>query len=314
MKNIIIKTLSISLFLAILFSCEKKEDIESIANTDVLFSYETDNYHVDFTNESTISGTYLWDFGDGSTATDENPSHDYAHKGEYYVTLTVTTSDGNEKSIWTKLKVDKSSDIDLNDNSFADWANIAPAYTPNPEHESGIVQEFKYDYDSDYIYMYLKVDTPSPTDYQIFDMLIDIDPDATPPTGFAYNIWPLFGGGEILIENGFSADRVGNEDYFMDFATYDPSGTDWDTQWIYDENNTSGAQIDGTYLVNGSIIEIEFAISRTNIPGLVGKDQIKIAAWTSNPDWDENGWIPGKMPDNATSTTPLADGLIINMQ
>jgi PKD repeat protein len=312
MKKIIYKVLTFSLLIIAFSGCEKEEEVKSVADTDVLFSYAADNYHVDFTNESSISGTYLWDFGDGSTSTDENPSHDYSSKGDYYVILNVTPSNGDTQSIFTKIKIDKSSDIDLDDNSFADWANITPAYTLNPDLEHGIVQELKYDYDSEFIYLYLKVDTPEDTSFQVFDMLIDIDPSAT--TGFEYNIWPEFGGGEILIENGFSADRVNNEDYFMDFANYDPNGTDWDTTWIYDEGNTADAQIDGTYLVTGSVIEIEFAISRTKIDALVDKDIIKIAGWTSNPDWDENGWFPGKMPDNAGPNTPSADGLIINMQ
>lgn len=36
--------------------------------------------------------TYTWDFGDGQTSTEMNPTHTYSHSGEYTVTLTV--SDG----------------------------------------------------------------------------------------------------------------------------------------------------------------------------------------------------------------------------
>ena len=36
---------------------------------------------------------WLWDFGDGSTSTQQNPTHVYAHAGNYTVTLTVTSSD-----------------------------------------------------------------------------------------------------------------------------------------------------------------------------------------------------------------------------
>ncbi len=311
MKKFSFLIITIAVFTSILTSCKRTESIESIADAKVLFSYEANSYHVQFHNESSMHGTYLWDFGDNTTSTEENPSHDYTAKGIYYVTLTVTDGD-NKDSVFTKIRIDKSSNIDLNDNSFADWQSIDDAYIPNPQYEHGVVTHFKYDYDSDYIYFYLEVDTPSSTDGQIFDMLIDVDPSQT--TGFPYSIWPNFGGGEILIENGFSANRVGNDDYFLDFATYDPTGTDWDTKWIYDENNTEGAQIDGTYQAQGTTIKIEFAVSRTLIPALNGVDIIKIVAWTSDPNWDENGWIPGKMPDNPAPNTPPADGLIINMQ
>ena len=43
-----------------------------------------------FTSTSTAADTYLWDFGDGSTDTVENPIHIYSTTGWYEVTLTVT--------------------------------------------------------------------------------------------------------------------------------------------------------------------------------------------------------------------------------
>jgi len=312
MKLIKIIPILLSLILITFVSCEEEIEVDSIADNDMLFSYVADNYHVDFINESTYTGTYKWDFGDTTISTEENPSHDYARKGEYYVTLSITGSDGVEKNVFSRLKVDKNSDIDLEDDSFDDWGSIADAYQPNPEHECGVVTNFKYDYDSDYIYFYMRIDTPESTDYQVFDMMIDTDPSVA--EGFDYSIWPLFKGAEVLIENGFSADRENNEDYFLDFANYDSAGTDWDSMWIYDGGETADAQIDGTYLAEGSIVQIEFAVSRTKIAALDGVDKIKIAAWASNPDWDENGWIPCKMPDDATGDTPLADGLVINME
>ncbi len=34
---------------------------------------------------------YFWDFGDGSTSTEENPEHTYTAAGVYTVTLEATT-------------------------------------------------------------------------------------------------------------------------------------------------------------------------------------------------------------------------------
>jgi hypothetical protein len=40
--------------------------------------------------------TYLWDFGDGTTSTDTDPTHVYLVAGDYDVQLTVTTSVGSD--------------------------------------------------------------------------------------------------------------------------------------------------------------------------------------------------------------------------
>ncbi|SFD11266.1 gliding motility-associated C-terminal domain-containing protein [Chitinophaga sp. CF118] len=55
---------------------------------------------VNFTNNtslnttSSVPVTYEWDFGDGSTSTDMNPTHVYTTKGSFTVTLKATTADG----------------------------------------------------------------------------------------------------------------------------------------------------------------------------------------------------------------------------
>jgi PKD repeat protein len=57
---------------------------------------------VQFTDESlTEDGitTWLWDFGDGSTGSTQNPVHIYETPGSYTVSLTVTEIDGDEKTI-----------------------------------------------------------------------------------------------------------------------------------------------------------------------------------------------------------------------
>jgi PKD repeat protein len=49
---------------------------------------------VTFTNNSTGADSYLWDFGDGNTSTDSDPTHTYAAEGDYTVTLTATNECG----------------------------------------------------------------------------------------------------------------------------------------------------------------------------------------------------------------------------
>jgi gliding motility-associated-like protein len=56
---------------------------------------------VHFTNQSTGTGilTYVWDFGDGQTATDANPVHTYTATGTYSVKLLVRNQTGCADSI-----------------------------------------------------------------------------------------------------------------------------------------------------------------------------------------------------------------------
>jgi PKD repeat protein len=53
---------------------------------------------IDFTDQSTSDGnigTWEWDFGDGNTSNDQNPSHTYPGPGVYLVCLTITDDDGH---------------------------------------------------------------------------------------------------------------------------------------------------------------------------------------------------------------------------
>ena len=49
-----------------------------------------------FTNNSTGGGTYSWDFGDGNTSNEENPSHSYGAIGLYTVTLSIVNECGTD--------------------------------------------------------------------------------------------------------------------------------------------------------------------------------------------------------------------------
>lgn len=82
---------------------------------------------VQFSNLSTNGTSYSWDFGDGSTSTDQNPVHTYAAGGTYTVTLVVTNACGTD----TITLVIDTNNIGINDpNGDASVLNIYP----NPNH------------------------------------------------------------------------------------------------------------------------------------------------------------------------------------
>jgi PKD repeat protein len=57
------------------------------------FTFETASNTVTFTNTSVNAEDYTWDFGDGATSTEQNPSHEFTGVGPYNVTLTVSRCD-----------------------------------------------------------------------------------------------------------------------------------------------------------------------------------------------------------------------------
>ena len=54
------------------------------------------NISVQFVNLSNSADSYLWDFGDGSTSTQENPAHPYSSIGNYSVQLIAYNSYGSD--------------------------------------------------------------------------------------------------------------------------------------------------------------------------------------------------------------------------
>ncbi|MCA1819733.1 MAG: thrombospondin type 3 repeat-containing protein, partial [Halobacteriales archaeon] len=49
---------------------------------------------------------WSWDFGDGGSSTQQDPSHTYAQPGTYVVTLTVTDQDGDQSSSTITIQVE----------------------------------------------------------------------------------------------------------------------------------------------------------------------------------------------------------------
>jgi hypothetical protein len=64
----------------------------------VNFTVRVANLTVRLTNHSRGTGTCTWDFGDGATSKDRNPSHTYGAAGTYIIALTCTGAAGGSAS------------------------------------------------------------------------------------------------------------------------------------------------------------------------------------------------------------------------
>lgn len=73
------------------------------------FNYQVDGLTTTFTDTSSDRNndiaSWSWDFGDGSTSTEQNPVHNFAQTGQYDVTLTVTDSEGLTSSKTMSISV-----------------------------------------------------------------------------------------------------------------------------------------------------------------------------------------------------------------
>jgi PKD repeat protein len=75
--------------------------VAPIAQFDAHYAFATVPTKVTFVDNSMGSTpmTYQWDFGDGSSSTEQNPSHVYTLRGMYTVKLTVTNQFGSSSEI-----------------------------------------------------------------------------------------------------------------------------------------------------------------------------------------------------------------------
>ena len=68
-------------------------ELEVVVDEFILASFDAEvidgTLTVDFTNSSLGGTSFTWDFGDGNTSNEENPTHTYAVPGDYNVTLLV---------------------------------------------------------------------------------------------------------------------------------------------------------------------------------------------------------------------------------
>jgi len=285
MKNLkfaVIAMLAITIGFAT--SC-KKDDPKDPITGEALFSYTADGQTVTFKNESSVTGTvtYLWDFGDGETATDKDPVHIYASKGEYNVKLTVTDEDGGTHPISTKILVDKATRIDLNDDSFDDWDAVTEEkFIVNVGDNSGGVVAAKFDYDAKFIYCYVSFEGNIDDEFQN-DYLFDTDNDSL--TGAKSWLWPA-SGADFLME---IAPFTGGEQVLFSAEYGGAPGAD---EWVWPEKELAAdAFVMGTIKQVGNNIVAELGFDRGKVPGL-DNDVVGIGGFISDVDWAEYGFVP----------------------
>lgn len=91
---------------------------------------------IDFTSQIGQTQNVFWNFGDGTTSTDRNPSHIYTMAGFYVITLTTTSANGCSSSASMRIEVVEDMETSIQTIS----SNNAILVYPNPAHDQVTIE------------------------------------------------------------------------------------------------------------------------------------------------------------------------------
>ncbi len=130
----------------------EETDIEIQASPTPSFSFTGNcgtGSTITFNDESGSGGlTYLWDFGDSNTSTDQNTTHSYATENTYTVSFTQTSSNGCSAMVEMDVVVSNASLASIT--SGAAEVNATTSFNGVDETVSGdVVTAWSWDFDND---------------------------------------------------------------------------------------------------------------------------------------------------------------------
>ncbi|MBE7175087.1 MAG: PKD domain-containing protein [Mucilaginibacter polytrichastri] len=257
-------TLAVLCMIACVLNACQKEAPEPL--TDLVYSLEVDGNDVKFTTQTGGLSNFSWDFGDGGTSTEQNPTHTYPGKGKYVATLTASVN-GKPGEASTVIRIAKTSPVKLDDNSLADWDNVnANVITSGAN--GGIFRKVKFDYDGNSIFIYGEMASKR-ANADIFDFYIDSDNSA------ATGLLGGFPGGayDILLEGQLLTSGV---DIFYH--------TGAQSSFSFEQQSISEAYQVGTVKEEGGLLKFEMKITRAKLKGLTG-EAARIGIMVTKSDW-----------------------------
>ena len=241
------------------------------------FTYVADGREVTFTNTSTNATAYEWDFGDGTTSTEQNPVHTYESYGTYTVRLKATGPGGTATSQPDDIALAKSSPVQV-DGDISDWADIPDRIT-STSGEGGTINAVKVDYDADRIYFLVQGNADLRGFFDIY-----LDTDNNPETGYASGWYPMGFGADYLIEGDLATNN--DADIFVDQAG-DPEVWGWDVASAAGTNMIEASDL----ITEGNGKAIEFSVLRSAFTNL-SEDGFSVAVVDVSPDWAAQGVLP----------------------
>ncbi|MGB3467019.1 MAG: PKD domain-containing protein [Cyclobacteriaceae bacterium] len=111
------------------------QEVRIVAAPSANYSFNINDQQVTFSNGTRHGHSFIWDFGDGNTSVERNPTHTYQSNGVYTVTLTTTNTLSNETNAFTQiiaigpLTADFETTIDGGNVQFTNLSTNAVTYT-----------------------------------------------------------------------------------------------------------------------------------------------------------------------------------------
>jgi hypothetical protein len=258
--------LSVVIASTVFSSCKKDK---TAPKTDLLYEVEVDGNVATFKVKTEGVTGYKWDFGDGETSTEANPSHTYPGKGKYVPTLTASVK-GVSTEASTVLRIAKSSPVKIDDNSLADWDNVTKDIVTLGA-SKGIFRNVKFDYDGNYVYMYVEM-AAKKADADIFDIYIDSDNNLA--TGLLTGTF-TDGAYDILLEGQLLTASM--DVYYHQSADQNAFG-DFKLQSVAESYKV------GTIKEEGGLLKFEVRIARGKLIGLTGSG-LRVGMQAIKNDW-----------------------------
>ena len=274
MKNLIFNLLigiSLGCFIS---SCEETTIvdtslIEKEVTPIVTYAFAVDGLKASFNNYSGYFEEYNWDFGDGATSDQINPSHIFTDKGVYEVTLTGKSEDTED--VFSDFITIDGPTINI-DGKFDDWQYVSY----DDQSEEGTLSGVKTYTSASHIFFYLEGTVEMKLDpFQIF-----FDTDNDPSTG--YSAEDMYPGG-----SGFDYMYQGMYDYWGDFSIKAGEPTEWNFEFV--SNYETFFDSYSIQTVEDKVI-IEFSIEKSNFSGL--KSTLNYGIRELNSSWGEAGSLP----------------------
>jgi PKD repeat protein len=141
-----ISVLASMLALFIIISCSKDEEEVPPASTVAKFEFTSDNdffapTNISFVNLSIEATTYEWDFGNGQTSTEKDPTSLYEEPGVYTVSL---TANGNTTNTKTEDILIKDPNAGKSRTLYYSDRNTGKIHFIKLDGEAPVVQEFSW--------------------------------------------------------------------------------------------------------------------------------------------------------------------------